>query len=407
MTEVDIETKISNFWEKKCRVLDMEQENKLDAILDEISNSVFKNADKDNPISAFRFAVWLDTKNLTGFFKNKSYENFAVVEDRLDPRIKFAAAMCMGKYETVIDVYRALIAEEYWRLLGFPELPTYELLREFVYERIGIDRFQEFFDFLVIELRRQAESQGVHLGRRVGHDATDTNSLKYDKEAKYSGYYKHTGYKVDATHDLDDKTVPLDYKPMHITDDEGQNLIPSQERILQRGFSVREEKVDGSYVKSYENIALSETNGVRLIYRIQDGWVYNEKGTEENVKRTYQKYHNADDFNVNANLSFMLDYLCEKEEYEVVGSYYRNQRMLYAKNNPELAKKETGERSNKTEGFFSVTKGTTILDSRPRRRGWKEFVRRCGISMLSHLFAALIRIQHGVKTALGCVTYIT
>jgi hypothetical protein len=77
----------------------------------------------------------------------------------------------------------------------------------------------------------------------VGHDATDTNSLKHDKEAKYSGYYKHAGYKVDVVHDLE----------------------------------------------------------------------------------------------------FMLRYLCKQGEYEVVGAYYRNQRMMYTENNPELAKKETSE----------------------------------------------------------------
>jgi len=152
---------------------------------------------------------------------------------------------------------------------------------------------------------------------------------------------------------------------------------------------------------------LSEINGVHLKYKIQEGWTYNEKGTEENVKREYQKYHNEEDFKVNPSIDFMLEYLAKKEEYEVVGAYYRNKQMEYTEKNPEEARKETSERSNKTEGFFSVTKNTTILDSRPRKRGWKEFLRRCGISMLAHIFAALIRIQHGIKTALGCLTYIT
>lgn len=406
MTETDIEDRISNFWNVKCKVLDIEQQEMLDGILDEISDRGFKNADKNNPVSAFEFARWLDTKNLIGFFKTKSYKRFWEVEGRLAPRIRFVAAMCIGKFGTVEDGYRTMIANRYWRLLGFSAPPNYELLREFVYERIGIERFHEFFEFLLIELVRQARLQGVQLGRKVGQDATDTDCLKYDKEAEYSGYYQHAGYKIDIVHDLNDQTVPLDYMPMDINEDEGQNLIPAQERLREKGFSVEEHKVDGSYAKSYKNIAKSETKGTRLIYRIQNGWVYNKNGTEENVKRVYQKYHNADNFRVNASLSFMLHYLCEKEEYEVVGAYYRNKRMIYAENNPELAKKETGERSNKTEGFFSVTKDTTILDSRPRRRGWKEFVRRCGLSMLAHLFAALIRTQHGMTTALGCVTYI-
>ncbi len=406
MTEGDIEKKISKFWDVKCRVLDMDQQETLDEILDGISGNVFKDADKDNPVSAFEFASWLDTRNLIDFFKIKSYKRFWIVESRLPSKIRFAVAMCIGKFDTIEDAYQTMIANRYWPLLGFSTPPNYELLREFVYERIGVERFHEFFTFLVIELRNQAMLRGIRLGKKVGQDATDTNSLKHDKEAKYSGYYQHAGYKIDVVHDLDNPTVPLDYIPMEITEDEGQNLVPAQERLRKKGFSIEEHKVDGSYSKSYKNIAMSETKGTRLIYRIQDGWVYNKNGSEEYVKRTYQKYHNADDFRVNASLGFILHYLCEKEEYEVVGAYYRNKRMTYTENNPELAKKETSERSNKTEGFYSVTKDTTILDSRPRKRGWKEFVRRCGISMLAHLFTALIRIQHGVTVALGCVTYI-
>jgi len=405
MTEMDTETVILNFWEKKCKVVSEEQERMLNEIQDKISKTVFKNADKDNPISAFKFASWLDTTRLKNFFKT-IYKRFSVVEDRLDPRIKFLAAMCMGKYENVSDAYRALIEGENWKILGFSDPPIYELLRELVYERIGIERLQELFNFIIAELVSQAKLMDINIGKRVGHDATDTDSLKHDEEAEYSGYYKHAGYKVDVAHDLDNPTLPLEYKPMGINDDEGQNLESFEDNLRQKGVRVEEEKVDGKYA-SYKNIAISETKGIRLIYKIQEGWKYNEKGTEENVKRVYQKYRYDEEFKVNPTMSYILKFLCERGEYEVVGAYHRNKRMEYVQNHPEEAKKETGERSNKTEGFFSLTKGTTILDSRPRKRGWREFVRRCGISMLAHAFAALIRIQHGIKTALGCVTYIT
>jgi hypothetical protein len=148
-------------------------------------------------------------------------------------------------------------------------------------------------------------------------------------------------------------------------------------------------------------------NGVHLVYKKQKNWTICKKGTEENIKKQYQKYHDDERFRANATIAYMLGFLHKKGKFKSVGAYFRNKRMKYIDENPELAKKETGERSNKTEGFFSVTKNSTILDSRPRKRGWKEFVRRCGFSMLAHVFAALIRIQHGVKTALGCVTYLT
>jgi len=385
----------------------VEQQNKLDTVLEDLSRNVFENADRENPVSAFRFASRLDTRNLITFFKNGSYVLFDIVEGRLDSRIKFTAAMCMGKYETPMDAYRVMISEGYWRMLSFSDEPTYELLREFVYERIGINRLQNFFDAIVIELIHQCKQSRIYLGTRTGEDATDTTSLKHDNEAVYSGYYKHKGYKMDVVHDLNDRTVPLDYLPMGLTDTEGKNLIPSQERLRLKGVTETERKVDGGYVRSLDNIANSEMNGVHLIYKKQKNWTICRKGTEENIKKQYQKYHKDVNFRANATIPFMLDFLHKKGKVKSIGAYFRNKRMKYIDENPELAKKETGERSNKTEGFFSVTKNSTILDSRPRRRGWKEFVRRCGFSMLAHVFAALIRIQHGVKTTLGCVTYLT
>ena len=59
--------------------------------------------------------------------------------------------------------------------------------------------------------------------------------LKHDPEAKYSGYYKHSGYKLDVT--LDAETgIPLCYIPMEITCDEGQNLVPSQKQLVDLGL---------------------------------------------------------------------------------------------------------------------------------------------------------------------------
>ena len=100
-------------------MLDIEQQTKLDTILDDFTRNVFENANRDNPVSAFKFASWLDTKDIRIFFKNGSYVLFDIVENRLDPRIKFTAAMCMGKFETPMDAFRVMISEGYWHMLGF------------------------------------------------------------------------------------------------------------------------------------------------------------------------------------------------------------------------------------------------------------------------------------------------
>ena len=81
--------------------------------------------------------------------------------------------------------------------------------------------------------------------------------------------------------------------------------------------------------------------------------------------------------------------------------------MEFAKSNPELFSKENGERSGKTEGIIGMAKTNTILDRRPSRRGWREFVRICGLTFLAYAFAALIRVQHGVTENIGNLTYVT
>jgi hypothetical protein len=59
---------------------------------------------------------------------------------------------------------------------------------------------------------------------------------------------------------------------MGINDDDGECLIPSQQRLMRDRIRIREQKVDGQYT-SYRNIAHSGINGIRLHYRIEKDWV--------------------------------------------------------------------------------------------------------------------------------------
>ena len=59
------------------------------------------------------------------------------------------------------------------------------------------------------------------------------------------------------------------------------------------------------------------------------------------------------------------------------------------------------------EGFFGRVKNTTLLDDRLTKREWKGFLFHVGTAMLTLVFAALIRVQNGIKYHLTNVTYIT
>lgn len=301
-------------------------------------------------------------------FMEGAYSRFDTVRERIAPRLRFIAFMCMTGRQNIRDARCTVVADNGWKRLCFHRKPVYETMREFINERVRDDRLHELFHAIVAECVRIAHSMGIEIGRRTGKDATDRQSLKFDDEAAYSGYYKHNGYKVDIVHDMDDPSIVLDYTPMGINEDEGVCLIPSQQRLAGDGIRTMEQKVDGKYT-SYRNTAHSGINGIRLQYRIEKDWKHNTAGDVSGTRRLYQRYHDDGHFRTNTDMSEMLTFLCNREEYEAVGSYFRNSTMAVVETNPGSHVRICNERRGKTEGMMAVTKSTTTIGARPFRRG--------------------------------------
>ena len=402
MPEFDIDKQLEKYWEKFRRQLSDEEQELLDKIL-EGTETQFVDPTVDSPVKAVDFACWLNPEPLLDVLRI-SYPYFDFIKDRLVSRMRFFAYYVLSGKKNVYQAYKSLSDEEYIKL-GFGNRPTYELMREFIYERIGVEQFPLIMCWIVQEIKDLLnEKKGIQLGKHTYQDATDTHSLKHDPEAKYSGYYKHAGYKIDDTIDAD-LDIPLYYSPMEITTDEGRGLIPSQEHLDFLDIHEEERTVDIKYA-TFENIAHSEINGTSLYYKIASNWVFSKKGEEKEIKKRYQKYHQEDDFIVNPTLDFMLRYIYKKGEIGTVGAFYRNQRMKQAEDDPEGYKKICDKRGVHMEGHIGRVKLTTLLDDHPGRRGWKQFLLRAGMTMLSLVFAALIRVQNGVFEHLSNVTYI-
>jgi len=399
MPETDIERKIEKYWGRIERQLNLGDEEEFQQMLQEIEEQ-FTDPTSDNPIKAVDFSRWLNPEPLLEILK-PSYPYFNYIKKRFEPRMRFFAYMLLSRKKNLRQAHQSLTEEEYM-MLGFKGKPNYELLREFIYERITISRFPEVFKQVLKELVFLLQKKNIKLGRHVFQDATDIRGLKHDPGALYSGYYKHSGYKLDVTLDAE-HDVPLQYVPMEITSDEGQNLIPSQKHLVDLGLCEEERVVDDSYA-TFPNVASSELSNVSLSYKIAKNWVFKEEGDPEEIKRLYQKYHSCDDFVVNQNLDFMLRYLYKKGEYETVGGFFRNKRM--EEKNSEEYKEKCKRRSSHMEGFFGRVKTTTLLDDRPCKRGWQGFLFRAGAAMLTLVIAALIRVQNGVTCHLTNVTYI-
>ena len=210
---------------------------------------------------------WLDCAFLIDFFRD-SYTNFSVVENPLEPRIRFIAFLVISRSRTFIERYRSMCVDDGWSRLGFIGKRTYKLLREFVNQCVGDNRFQLLFDAMLTEPSMPEKILGGETGRHVGSEGNDGHSLKYDSEAKYSGYYKHNSWKTDVIHDMNDQSVVLHYTPMEITESEGTYLIDSPKHLYSNGVRPKVWKVDGGYT-SCVNIAHSEINGTHLVYKIE------------------------------------------------------------------------------------------------------------------------------------------
>ena len=400
-SEIDIGKQVEKYWGRIDRQLSDEDHELLDMLLDGMEKN-FIDPTKNSPVKAVEFASWLDPEPIMDLLRT-SYPYFEYIKKRFGPRIRFFAYLMLSKKKNLWQAYHSISEEEFMKL-GFSKMPNYELLREFTFERIGIEQLPLVLCWVVGTLKMLLQKKKIQLGKKTFQDATDTRSLKHDKEAKYSGYYKHSGYKLDSTIDAD-VDIPLYYSPMEITTDEGGNLIPSQEHLAFLDISEEERTVDDKYA-TFANIAHSEINGTSLYYKIASNWVYSKEGDEKAIKKRYQKYHRDDDFIVNPDLDFMLRYIYKKGEVEPVGAFYRNQRMKQAEDDPEGYKKICDERGVHMEGHFGRVKLTTLLDDHPGRRGWRQFLLRAGMTMLSLVFAALIRVQNGVFEHLTNVTYI-
>jgi hypothetical protein len=363
----------------------------------------FRDGMREDPVDASEFLSFCDCSNLIEVLK-PVYERFNVVEKRLEPRVKFAALVILKGHGTIMGAYSDMRSHSYiWQNLGFDRLPNYELLREFVNERLPpvLDRLN---DALVVELGKELEGFGIILFEKVSEDGVDIRARDSDEEAEYSGYYKEYGYKEDIVVDVD---LGIPYRPIHlgINDHEGSCFPEQIRRLTSLGFHPKEWMFDGGYT-SYENIAIGEAKyHTKLSYQIEKDWIFNEKGTPEDIDERYQRYWKDPEFSIGAPIQFKLRFLLDKGDTEYVGAYFRNQAMIRFEEDPEnyLKNCHLRNRSESTNGHLKNQLG--LEKNVPK--GEKRVKRHAAMCILTNLLVALTRAQNGKTSNLVSTAYLT
>jgi hypothetical protein len=356
------------------------------------------------PVDLAQFLSYLHCDPLLAPFK-LVYQRFEVVKPRLAARLRFVSWFKQRRFRSIRSAHSHLKSHpEVWQSLGFKRLPTYELLREFLNERLpGL--LKKLNDLVNQAIGKELEQQtNQRLFEEVSEDAVDLRARDSDEEAEWSGYYKEQGYKVDLA--VDRKTGVI-ATPIFLGINEGEgDCFPEQaERQNQLGFKPRKWNFDGAYA-SKENIAIGSIgHGMEMLYKIQANWVRDPKGTPEQINRTYQKHWKEPGFLPGVGLEYQLEFLYKIGELERVGAYLRNKAMESYEANPGAYLRECNWRS-KSESTNSHLKEELDLE-RGIPKGKKRAECHVRLCVLARNLVALTRLQQGVTKNLTSLAYLT
>jgi hypothetical protein len=332
------------------------------------------------------------------------YPRFEIVRPRLAPRIRCAAFFKLKRFRYVRALYIYLKDHpDEWRKLGFRELPTYELLREFLNEILP-KVLEELNDRTLVEASKEARSLGMEIFKEVSEDAVDIKARKADKEAEWSSYYEEYGYKADLAVCLQTGMIATPIF-LGINEHEGHCFPKQAERLIQLGFKPESWGFDGKY-SSKGSIAIGEIGyGMRLNYKILDAWVIDPRGSEEEIMRAYQKHWRDDCFQPDAGIRSALGFFYKLGDLERVGAWCRNRAMERFREDPDAYLKEYHKRS-KSESTNSHLKEKLDLE-RGVPKGAAKAERHVLLCVLARNMVALTRLQHGVTENLTSVAYLS
>ncbi len=371
---------------------------------DEPQFPLFENPAEDNPVETSEFLSHLHLGFLDGILR-ELFPRLERIKPEVYARVRLVLFMKLQGIRYITEVYRILqtkptVAEN----LGFDpcHLPSYETIRHFINDLLA-DMVDDIFYRVVREIDRYLAKHGETL-KQAREDATVITARRGDATASYSGYYKTWGWKKDLM--VSDQGIFLSYKDLGINDDEGRALSSHLEVLQDNDIRLDSLIVDGGY-PSYRNIALAHCRyRTSLLYKPQQHWTYNEKGSPMAIRERYSRYWRDKRHRPNVDTEYMLQFLYTKQEYERVGAYFRNHQVHRYQANEHL-RDEIAQGRNQSEGFNSYLKQRVGFECMLPRKGAEHAFFHTTLCLLSVNMVALTRLQNGVTENLASVAYLT
>ena len=198
------------------------------------------------------------------------------------------------------------------------KMPSSSKLCDFVTKQITKKQLKELMFKIGFKLY---QIQSILVLLKIAHfDSAPNESSRYDKYAKYNSHYKCKMYK---SHILMFGTIPLYMKFTNGTTNDKKIMNDFFNEIKHLGFKFHEMNLDAGY-DSYEiNAKIWKTFGAKPNIAIRENAVINKKGTIQTINNKINKAW-KEGMNINKSIEEKLEYLFNKNEIEMVGSFFRN-----------------------------------------------------------------------------------
>lgn len=385
---------------------------------DIINFEQLKNPTEKNPISIAEFlGKYLDLTSLRRVFESNYGDLDYHYRFPLDAMIKSSMIRRIKSMRSFQKLVNRFEINQYdAKAVGFEnngngrcKIPDRRTFRYWENVRIDNKTLETAMNSCIKSIKDELEKHGIILGRRIGIDATPLESLFNDKDAKYSGHYDMTGYKVHGVYDLD-YNIPLAIiiTPMNAGDS------PYFKRLLVKlkDLGIKFEKIfaDGAYASYYNFALVHVVHHARLYTNLGVKAKFNEKGTIEGIQEEYNKLRGKPDFIPPGNVSLLerMQLLMKYGKFEPVGGYFRNQLLktwIHWKRKQRKQDHILYNDRNAAEGVHGFVKKYLNLQNYFDYRGIRNVERHVRWTYLAILGIALARAQNGITEDLTQIAY--
>ena len=331
----------------------------------------------------------------------KSYSDLRKCDYPILPQFLAIVYMKLCKIKYLSTLYRKLSADGcklaerfgFERENGKVNLPSYNNFWFFAKVRFCEDKIDGISEVILSELKKELHLRGAELGKNTAHDGFVIRA--HDKGAVYNGHYETTMYKGEMGFDLD-LMVPIYGSATTGTDYDGNYVVPFVEKLDRVEDKGRVMYLDGHYASLANFAVLNHVHKIRTVMNIpQDQRIISDEGSQENIDKWYQSFHEKEDFVVNANIDYKLSLLLKYDRVEEIGYYYRNRYVEEYLHNKEAYEKEYHMRSLEESANNLSKNGLVDMENASNGTGLRNRNLHVKMCILSMQLVALIRAQRG------------